>query len=418
LTLSRRKRVWNSQERAKKEKRVMKTIKKYIKIILGVMAVSLLVYAFIPNPILVDMDTVKRGDVLVTLDGEGKTKIHDIYVVYSPIEGRVTRLESEQGDTVVAGETVIANMSPADPRFVDSRAEIQAQADIQGAQAALGFEEAQLARAQAELEFSKAEYARADQLYRSGNVSIARIERADLLVKLRETELNTALSGMEVAQSVLTAAKARLFQPGDNDGDSSSLLVHAPVSGKVLRILHKSEGVIQSGTPLVEVGNPEDLEIVIEMLSRDAVLVEAGDTALIKRWGGTEDITAQVRVVSPSGFTKISALGVEEQRVNIYMNFIDGPAKWRGLGDAFRVEASIIVDRSDDTLFVPISALFRFEGQWSVFQVVDGVAVRQAVEVGRMNDQIAEVLSGIADGDQMVVHPGSGVVDGVRVERR
>ena len=418
MTLSRRKRVWNSQERAKKEKRVMKTIKKYIKIILGVMAVSLLVYAFIPNPILVDMDTVKRGDVLVTLDGEGKTKIHDIYVVYSPIEGRVTRLESEQGDTVVAGETVIANMSPADPRFVDSRAEIQAQADIQGAQAALGFEEAQLARAQAELEFSKAEYARADQLYRSGNVSIARIERADLLVKLRETELNTALSGMEVAQSVLTAAKARLFQPGDNDGDSSSLLVHAPVSGKVLRILHKSEGVIQSGTPLVEVGNPEDLEIVIEMLSRDAVLVEAGDTALIKRWGGTEDITAQVRVVSPSGFTKISALGVEEQRVNIYMNFIDGPAKWRGLGDAFRVEASIIVDRSDDTLFVPISALFRFEGQWSVFQVVDGVAVRQAVEVGRMNDQIAEVLSGIADGDQMVVHPGSGVVDGVRVERR
>ncbi|MBT6330020.1 MAG: HlyD family efflux transporter periplasmic adaptor subunit [Kordiimonadaceae bacterium] len=396
----------------------MKTIKKYIKIILGVMAVSLLVYAFIPNPILVDMDTVKRGDVLVTLDGEGKTKIHDIYVVYSPIEGRVTRLESEQGDTVVAGETVIANMSPADPRFVDSRAEIQAQADIQGAQAALGFEEAQLARAQAELEFSKAEYARADQLYRSGNVSIARIERADLLVKLRETELNTALSGMEVAQSVLTAAKARLFQPGDNDGDSSSLLVHAPVSGKVLRILHKSEGVIQSGTPLVEVGNPEDLEIVIETLSRDAVLVEAGDTALIKRWGGTEDITAQVRVVSPSGFTKISALGVEEQRVNIYMNFIDGPAKWRGLGDAFRVEASIIVDRSDDTLFVPISALFRFEGQWSVFQVVDGVAVRQAVEVGRMNDQIAEVLSGIADGDQMVVHPGSGVVDGVRVERR
>ena len=382
------------------------------------MAVSLLVYAFIPNPILVDMDTVKRGDVLVTLDGEGKTKIHDIYVVYSPIEGRVTRLESEQGDTVVAGETVIANMSPADPRFVDSRAEIQAQADIQGAQAALGFEEAQLARAQAELEFSKAEYARADQLYRSGNVSIARIERADLLVKLRETELNTALSGMEVAQSVLTAAKARLFQPGDNDGDSSSLLVHAPVSGKVLRILHKSEGVIQSGTPLVEVGNPEDLEIVIETLSRDAVLVEAGDTALIKRWGGTEDITAQVRVVSPSGFTKISALGVEEQRVNIYMNFIDGPAKWRGLGDAFRVEASIIVDRSDDTLFVPISALFRFEGQWSVFQVVDGVAVRQAVEVGRMNDQIAEVLSGIADGDQMVVHPGSGVVDGVRVERR
>lgn len=397
----------------------MKKIKLYIKIALGVLAVGLLIYALIPNPVLVDMDTVKRGDVLVTLDGEGKTKIHDIYVVYSPIEGRVTRIESEQGDTVVAGETVIANMSPADPRFIDSRTEIQAQADIQGAEAALGFEVAKLERSEAELEFAKAEMERTKRLYDNGNVSIARLERAELTVRLRETELNTAKSGMEVAQSVLAAARARLVQPGGAaDGDSSSLLVRAPVSGKVLRILHKSEGVIPAGTPLVEVGNPEDLEIVIEMLSRDAVRVEPGDSALIKRWGGTEDINAQVRVVSPSGFTKISALGVEEQRVNIYMNFIDGPDKWRGLGDAFRVETSIIVDRADNTLYLPISALFRFEGQWSVFQVVDGVTERSAVEVGRMNDQIAEVLSGLAEGDSVVVHPGSEIADDVRVVRR
>lgn len=396
----------------------MKKIKFYIKIALGITAVALLVFALIPNPVLVDMDTVKRGDVLVSLDGEGKTKIHDIYVVYSPIEGRVTRIESEQGDTVIAGETIIATMKPADPRFIDSRTEIQAQADIQGAEAALGFEVAKLERAEAELTFSKAERERTKRLYDNGNVSIARLERADLTLRLRETELNTAKSGMEVAKSVLAAAKARLVQPGEAEGDSSSLLVRAPVSGKVLRILHKSEGVIPAGTPIAELGNPEDLEIVIEMLSRDAVKVEPGDTALIKRWGGTDDITAQVRVVSPSGFTKISALGVEEQRVNIYLDFIDGKEKWRGLGDAFRVEASIIVDQATNALYVPISALFRYEGDWSVFQVLDGTTTRKQVEVGRMNDDIAELINGLSEDDSVVIHPGSEVDDDVRVEMR
>jgi len=397
----------------------MKKIKLYIKIALGVIAIGLFVFALIPNPVLVDIDTVKRGVVLVTLNGEGKTKIHDIYVVYSPIEGRVTRIKAEQGDTVTAGETIIANMRPADPRFVDSRSEIQAQADIQGAEAALGFEVAQLERAEAELEFANAELERAQQLYDNGHVSIARMEQAELIVRLRETELNTANSGMDVAESVLAATKARLVQPGTaSAGDKTILVVHAPVSGKVLRILHKSEGVIPAGTPLAEVGNPEELEIVIEMLSRDAVKVEPGDIALIKRWGGDDDIQAQVRVVSPSGFTKISALGIEEQRVNIYLDFIDGAEKWRGLGDAFRVEASIIVDQAADALHVPISALFRFEGNWSVFQVIDEVTVRKQVTIDRMNDQIAEIIDGLAEGEQIVIHPGSEVDDDVRVMQR
>ncbi|MCC3860957.1 efflux RND transporter periplasmic adaptor subunit [Pseudemcibacter aquimaris] len=397
----------------------MKKIKLYIKIALGVFALGMLVFALMPNPVLVDIGRVERGDVLVSLDGEGKTKIRDIYVVYSPIEGRVTRIEREQGDSVAAGETVIANMRPADPRFIDSRTEIQAQADIQGAEAALGFEVAKLERAEAELEFAKAELERTKRLYDNGNVSIARLERAQLTLRLRETELNTAKSGMVVADSVLAAAKARLVQPSDNQGaDSSTLVVRAPVSGKVLRLLHESEGVIPAGTPLVEVGNPEDLEIVIEMLSRDAVKVEAGDTALIKRWGGDEDILAQVRVVSPSGFTKISALGVEEQRVNVYLDFIDPIEKWRGLGDAFRVEASIIVDQSSDVLYVPISALFRYEENWNAFVVEDGIAIRREVEIGKMNDQMAEIKKGLDDGGEVIIHPGSNISDGVRVEQR
>ena len=340
-------------------------------------------------------------------------------MVYSPIEGRVTRIEAEQGDTVTAGDTVIANMRPADPRFVDSRSEIQAQADIQGAEAALGFEVAKLERSEAELDFANAEMERTKRLYENGNVSIARLERAELTVRLRETELNTAKSSMEVAQSTLAATRARLVQPdGEESGDGSQLLVRAPVSGKVLRILHKSESVIPAGTPILELGNPEDLEIVIEMLSRDAVKVAAGDSALIKRWGGDVDILAQVRVVSPSGFTKISALGVEEQRVNVYLDFIDGPDKWRGLGDAFRVEASIIVDQADQALYVPISALFRYEGQWSVFQVIYGVTARTPVDIGQMNDQFAEVVSGLNEEDTVVIHPGSDVEDDVRVVQR
>lgn len=397
----------------------MKKIKLYIKIILSVAALGLLIYALIPNPVLVDMETVKRGDVLVTLDGEGKTKIRDIYVVYSPIEGRVTRIESEQGDSVTAGLSVIANMRPADPRFIDSRTEIQAEADIQGAEAALGFEVAKLERAEAELAFANAELERTKRLYDNGNVSIARLERAELTVRLRETELNTAKSGMVVAESVLAAAKARLVQPSTERGeDDSSLIVRAPVSGKVLRRLHESEGVIPAGTPLLELGNPEDLEIVIEMLSRDAVKIEAGDTALIKRWGGEEDILAQVRVVSPSGFTKISALGVEEQRVNVYLDFIDPIEKWSGLGDAFRVEASIIVDQATNALYIPLSALFRFEGEWSAFIVNDGIAEQRRLSIGRMNDQVAEVLDGIAEGNVVITHPGADVLDDVRVRQR
>lgn len=396
----------------------MKKTKLYIKIVLGVVAVCLLIFALLPSPVLVDMDTVKRGSVLVTIDGEGKTKIHDIYVVYSPIDGRVTRIKAEQGDTVIAGSTVIANMMPADPRFIDSRSEIQAQADIDGAEAALGFEVAKRERSEAELEFAKSEMQRTQQLYDNANVSIARLERAELTVRLRETELNTAISAMEVAESTLAAARARLVQPGGTASDASTLLVRAPVSGKVLRILHKSEGVIPAGTPLVELGNPEDLEIVIEMLSRDAVKVEVGDTAHIKRWGGAEDIHAQVRVVSPSGFTKISALGVEEQRVNIYLNFSDPREKWQGLGDAFRVEAEIIVDQAAEALYVPISALFRVEGEWNVFQVQDGEAVLAKVEIGKINDEVAEIVAGLDEGETIILHPGSEIEDGVGVEAR
>ncbi len=399
----------------------LKKIKFIAKYIIGAFLLALLVYAFIPEAEKVDLAQVQRGDVLITLDGEGKTRIRDIYVVSAPIEGRVMRIESEPGDVVKAGETIIANMIPADPRFLDKRSETQARADVQGAEAAKGLAASKVDRARAELEFALAEYKRAEELFKNGNVSISRLEQNDLQVKMRKAEVKTALADLQVMESRLAAAKAQLVQPGDegnNDVDRCQVCVHAPVDGKLLRIFHKSEGVIPMGTALAEIGNPENLEIVIEMLSRDAVKVRPGDMALVKRWGGDTDIRARVRLVEPSGYTKISALGVEEQRVNIILDFIDPIEKWRALGNAFRVEASIVVDRAENVLHVPVSALFRQNEQWSVFVERDGRAVLQAVDVGRRNDHEAEIVKGLTENDRVIIHPGNDVSDGTRIVAR
>ena len=399
----------------------LKKTKRIAKYFIGVFLLALLVYAFIPEAEKVDLAQVRRGDVLITLDGEGKTRIRDIYVVSAPIEGRVMRIESEPGDVVKAGETIIANMIPADPRFLDKRSETQARADVQGAEAAKGLAASKVDRARAELEFALAEYKRAEELFKNGNVSISRLEQNDLQVKMRKAEVKTALADLQVMESRLAAAKAQLVQPGDegnNDVDRCQVCVHAPVDGKLLRIFHKSEGVIPMGTALAEIGNPENLEIVIEMLSRDAVKVRPGDMALVKRWGGDTDIRARVRLVEPSGYTKISALGVEEQRVNIILDFIDPIEKWRALGNAFRVEASIVVDRAENVLHVPVSALFRQNEQWSVFVERDGRAVLQAVDVGRRNDHEAEIVKGLTENDRVIIHPGNDVSDGTRIVAR
>ncbi|VAV91921.1 hypothetical protein MNBD_ALPHA02-378 [hydrothermal vent metagenome] len=398
-----------------------KKIKLIAKYFIGVFLLALLVYAFIPEAEKVDLAQVRRGDVLITLDGEGKTRIRDIYVVSAPIEGRVMRIESEPGDVVKAGETIIANMIPADPRFLDKRSETQARADVQGAEAAKGLAASKVDRARAELEFALAEYKRAKELFKNGNVSISRLEQNELQVKMRKAEVKTALADLRVMESRLAAAKAQLVQPGsegNNDVDRCQVCVHAPVDGKLLRIFHKSEGVIPMGTALAEIGNPENLEIVIEMLSRDAVKVRPGDLALVKRWGGDMDIQARVRLVEPSGYTKISALGVEEQRVNIILDFIDPIEKWRALGNAFRVEASIVVDKAENVLYVPVSALFRQNEQWSVFVARDGRAVLQAVDVGRRNDHEAEILKGLKVNEQVIIHPGNDVSDGSRIRER
>ena len=399
-------------------------IKNTIKIILATAVIGLLVFAFLPERIKVDIIHVSKGDLLITMEGEGKTRIHDIYVVSAPMDGRITRIEIEAGDLVTAGVTTIANMYPANPRFLDKRTETQAKADVEGAKAALSLANSRVKQTKAQLAFDLAEFKRTEELFKNKNVSQARLERAELQLKTLRAELETAQSNKQVMISRLEAAKARLLQPekgklaNNTDDEDCQICIHSPVDGRVLRILHKSEGIVPIGTALVEIGDPADLEVNIEMLSTNAVKVKVGDIALIKRWGGKQDINARVKVIEPSGFTKISALGVEEQRVNIILSFTDPREKWQALGDAFRVEAAIIIDQANDVIKIPLSALFRQNEIWSVFTVIDGTVELQAVEVGRRNDRYAEIVSGLNVNNQVITHPGNAIDVGVNVQAR
>ena len=396
------------------------TIKRIIKIAFTLVALSLLAFAFIPEKQKVDMFTIETGDITIALEGEGKTRIHDIYTISTPIDGRVTRIESNAGDIVTAG-TIIANMYPANPNFLDKRSETQAQADVDGANAALALANSRVRQAQAQLTLDKSEHKRTQELFSNNMVSEAALEKAHIRLTVQQAELETAIANKNLMASRLKAAQAKLLQPinvENHVNDTCQICIHSPVDGRVLRILHKSESIVPVGTPLVEIGDPKDLEVIIEMLSTNAVQVQVGDEALIKRWGGKTDINARVKVIEPSGFTKISALGVEEQRVNVILSFTDPMESWQSLGDAFRVEAAIIVDKAQNVIKVPLSALFRENEVWSVFKVEDGTITTQTVTIGKRNDRYAEITTGLKQGEQIILHPSNKLTEGTSVVQR
>lgn len=399
----------------------LKIIKSILKVGTAALLLGLLIYGFMPQPVKVDIALVQKGDLLITMEGEGKTRIHDKYVVSAPIDGRITRIESEPGMMITAGKTIIANMYPANPVFLDKRSHTQASADVDGAKAALALAGARVRQSQARVDYDRSDFARTKQLYTLNSVSKASLENAELRLKTLQAELDTAQSNQQVMLARLAAAQARLLQPEENDTGISQdcqLCIHSPIDGQVLRILHKSEGIVPVGTPLVEIGDPGDLEVVIEMLSTNAVQVTVGDEALIKRWGGSEDIKARVKTIEPSGFTKISALGIEEQRVNVILSFVSLREKWQTLGDGYRVEAAIITDRAQNVITVSLSALFRQNQIWSVFRVIEGRASLTQVSIGRRNERFAQVIDGLSVTDKIITHPGNDVADGVRVDKR
>jgi HlyD family secretion protein len=378
-------------------------------------------FAFRPQAVPADIATVTSGPLQVTIDEEGETRVKETYVVSAPVAGDVQRIDIDVGDPVVAGSTVVAVIEPSGPSFLDIRSRRQAEARVKAAEAATAQARAEVSRARAELRFAKSDLRRAETLAARETISARARERAELDVAKRRAELATAEAALRIRLSDLEIARAALITPVEASGKrfDGVVSVRAPVTGRVLAKLHESEGVIQAGAPLIEIGDPDNLEIVVDLLSSDAVQVAEGATVLIGEWGGDSQLAGRVRRVEPYGFTKTSALGIEEQRVNVIVDFTGPPARRRGLGHGYRVLARIIVWQADDVVRVPLSALFRDAEAWAVF-VIDGEgrARLQRIRIGRRNSVHAEVLDGLSAGERVVTHPGDRIVEGVKIVSR
>lgn len=401
----------------------MKTWRRWMlwSVLLAALAAGL-VYAFWPQPVPVDLAPVTRGRLTVTVDEEGQTRVKQAYVVSSPIAGNARRIELEIGDTVVAGKTKVADIEPIDPAFLDIRSRAQAQAAVRAAEASRERAEAELNGARAELVFERTELRRARQLHKRAAGSKRTLDNAERAFKTGVAAVETAKANLRVRAFELERARLQLLPPGERTrrtlGPCGCVTVRSPVSGNVLRIFHKSAGVVRAGEQLLEVGDPRRLEIVVDLLSSDAVRVRSAQRVIIENWGGDRPLAARVSRVEPLGKTKISALGIEEQRVDVVIELTDPPERWKMLGHGFRVETRIVLWETENALKVPLSALFRVGEKWAVFITDEGRARRRFVTIGRRTDLEAVVNGGIKEGARVIVHPGDRIEDGVRVVQR
>lgn len=360
--------------------------------------------------------------MLVTIDDEGETRVKEVYTISAPLSGRVARFEGHVGDTVAAGMSVVATIRPSNPSFHDIRTHSELEAAVNAAAAARDLARAHVASVSAANDFAQTEFKRSKDLAARGTTSQSGLDRARMEARTSKAQLSEARAALRVREFQLQTARATLLGPSAAqqlpEGRLCCFEVRAPVSGTILRVFRESEAVVEAGAPLVEIGDPTDLEIVMDLVSSDAVLVSPGNDVLIEGWGGGQVLKARVRRVEPFGFTKISALGIEEQRVNVIIDFADPPELWKRLGHGYRIVGRIVIWRGDNVLQAPISALFRVQNSWALFKVSEGRARVARVKVGRMNNWSAEILSGLNDGDLALRHPSDHIEDGVRVIAR
>lgn len=367
----------------------------------------------------VEVGRASRGPLVVTIDDLGETRVTDLFVVSAPITGQLLRVPLKPGDQVVPKATVLARIQPVEPGPLDARAYAQAQAEVRSLQAQMAAAQSRVSEARAEQMLSEREFSRASELAERGFISRTNLDRA---LAARDGSRAAVAAANQTVQAVaqnLQAARASLLVSGTGASGAGAVTVTSPVPGFVLRVPQESERVVVAGTPLVEVGNPDQLEFVTDLLSADAVRVRPGAAVLIEDWGGDRPLRGRVRLIEPYGFTKISALGVEEQRVNVVISFAEPRKAWQRLGHGYRATVRIITSSAPDVLKVPISALFRTAGAWTVFTVdSDGRARLRRVKAGRMNDEEAEIVRGLESGDRVVLHPSDKIENGVRVRER
>jgi HlyD family secretion protein len=390
----------------------MKISRKRLALMLGLLAAAALsALAFRPRPVAVEVGRAAYGPLRVTLDEDGETRVRDRYVIGAPVAGRLQRIQLDEGDPVDLG-AVVARLEPLP---LDPRAHEQAQSRLRAAAAEKREADAQAGRASAALEEARRKLRRAERLAIEDLLPPEDLDAARTAARTAEAELAAARSHAQAAAYDVESARAALLE-GEGQG-SGTVPLRSPVQGRVLRVCEECDKVVAAGTPLLELGDAEDVEVVVDVLSSDAVHVQPGTLMLLDAGMGGEqgELRARVRLVEPSGFTKVSPLGVEEQRVNVIGDLVDPPGR---LGDRYRVEAKIVLWEAERVLQVPAGALFRHGGGWSVFVIEDGRARRREVGIGHRSPDAAEILAGLAAGETVVVHPGDRLEDGARVRTR
>lgn len=396
-----------------------KLIKRAAGLLIVALIVAATVYALMPQPVGVDIAVIDRGTVEVSVDEEGVARIRDIFRVSTPVAGRVQRLPVKEGDHVRQGVSTIALIRPSDPPFLDVRTRRELEAAVAAASAAVDLAESQLNSAASSRDLARANQQRAEKLMSSGNISQRAFDEAVTTWSTAEAGYRQAEANLVLRQKELAAAEARLIEPaGDEaleDPDSCCVVVSAPTDGVILNVLSQSEQVLPAGAPLAEIGDPSDMEIVAHLLSSDAVAIATGIAARLDDWGGGT-LAARVNRVNPAAYTKVSALGIEEQRVDVVLDLVDPQDAWERLGHEFRVMVHIPIWKDDGAVRVPIGALFRRGSEWAVFRIVDDRAQLTPVVIDHRNNQWAEILHGLVPGDAVILHPSDRVEDGTKVE--
>ena len=398
-----------------KKRALARNVRRVVYAIVGVAVVALLAWTQRPRPTAVQAGAVARGPMTVTVDEDGVTRVKDRYLVSAPLAGNLGRIELSPGDAVKRG-AILTRMLPVESPLLDARSKAGVEARVLSASAAQRQARTAIDRAKTALELAQSEADRTKALSDKGALPPAELERASLLLKSRREELASAQFGAAVAdhEVEVAAAAVKRVQPGTK---SEQFEVTSPCDGVVLRVLQK-DGVVQAGTPLLEIGDPAALEVVVDVLTADAIQLRAGAKVRLDRWGGDEPLAAHVKLVEPSAFVKLSSMGVEESRVNAVVQLDDPRDKWKALGDGYRLEARIVVWQADDVITVPEGALFRRNDGWATFVIEGDKAALRPVKVGRRNGTVAQVLDGLRAGERVILHPSDTIAVGSRVESR
>lgn len=388
---------------------------------IGLLVVAAVLYGFLPRSVPIDMAVVARGALLVTIDEDGKTRVKERYEVSSPLAGRLQRIQLHAGDPVVAGETLLASIEPNEPELLDPRALTRAEALIQSRETFKALTVPLLERARASLKFAEKTHARVRKLHERKAATTEELDDAERNLRVASEDVRAFEFASQIATFELEQAKAALIRsraPAHGKPPDGRFEIRSPVTGRILRVFQESEAAVTAGSRLVEVGNPAILECEIDVLSTDAVKIRPGARAILEHWGGETPLEGRIRRVEPAAFTKVSALGVEEQRVNVLIDFVDSLSKRETLGDGYRVEARIVVWEGIDVLKVPAGALIRADDQWAVYMIENDRARLHPVTIGHNNGIEAEVLAGLKAGDRVIVHPSDKIEDNAPVASR